>query len=266
MRLALGVEYLGTRYMGWQRQHHGPSVQAELERALSRIANADTAVVCAGRTDTGVHAVGQVVHFDCTATRHPHNWLAGANSALPDDIAVRWVQEVSPSFHARFDAESRRYVYLIRKQSRRSVLSHNRAFSVPQTLDVGAMHAASQAFIGEHDFSTFRAAGCQSRSPVRCVTTARVRCAGDWVWFDVTANAFVQHMVRNMVGALVQVGRGELPTCAIASLLERRDRTAAPFAAPPSGLYLWHVSYPAAHDLTTSPPVLADTFAPLRLG
>ena len=267
MRIALGVEYVGTRYMGWQRQHHGPSVQAELERALGRIANAPIDVVCAGRTDTGVHATGQVVHFDTTAERTTYNWQAGTNSGLPDDIAVRWVRDVAADFHARFDALSRRYVYVIRNDPCRSALSHGRAFRIGEALDDQAMHAAAQQLLGEQDFTSFRAAGCQSRSPVRHVTAAAVRRSGHWVVLDITANAFVQHMVRNITGALVAVGRGDLPATAIGPILAARDRTKAPFAAPAAGLYLVAVSYPDVARLPAaarSPEVLpAGALAPL---
>ncbi|MEM8982008.1 MAG: tRNA pseudouridine(38-40) synthase TruA [Pseudomonadota bacterium] len=249
MRIALGIEYLGERYMGWQRQHHGPSVQAELERALSEIAAQSIDVVCAGRTDTGVHALGQVVHFDTTAVRSDYNWLAGGNSRLPDDIAVRWVRRVADDFHARFNAIWRRYIYVIHAAAQRSVVNHGRVYRVAESLDVDAMHRAAQHFVGEHDFSSFRAAGCQSKSPTRNVSDAAVARHGSYIWFDVRANAFVQHMVRNMTGALISVGRGELSADAIGELLAKRDRTAAPFAAPPHGLYLWSVGYPAASGL-----------------
>ena len=269
MRIALGVEYVGTRYMGWQRQHHGPSVQAELERALGRIANTPIEVICAGRTDTGVHATGQVVHFDTMAERTPYNWLAGTNSGLPDDIAVRWVREVAADFHARFDAVSRRYVYVIRNDPCHSALSHGRSYRVGEALDADAMHMAAREFLGERDFTSFRAAGCQSRSPIRHVTAAAVRRAGHWVVFDVTANAFVQHMVRNITGALVAVGRGDLPATAIGPILAARDRTKAPFAAPAAGLYLATVSYPDAAGLPAAaalPEVLPAGALPPRAG
>lgn len=259
MRVALGIEYLGGNYMGWQRQRHGPSVQHSLERALSEIAAESIDITCAGRTDTGVHALGQVVHFDTAAERTDYNWLAGGNSRLPDDIAVRWVSRVSDNFHARFDALWRRYVYIIHRVSRRSVVNHGRAFRVSESLDIAAMQRGAAQFVGEHDFSSFRAAGCQSNSPVRNVMSASVQRRGDLVWFDVTANAFVQHMVRNMMGALIQVGRGELTADAIGELLIQRDRTAAPFAAPPHGLYLLSVGYPSECGLADSGVATSDS-------
>ncbi len=230
--------------MGWQRQRQGKTVQGALEDALARIADHPIEVTCAGRTDTGVHALGQVVHFDSLAQRSAHNWLAGANSALPDDIAVRWVRTVAADFHARFDALSRRYVYLIRNDPVFSALSAGRAFRVQQPLDADAMHVAGQYLVGEHDFSTFRAAGCQSRTAVRHVRRLRVTREHGWVRIDIVANAFLQHMVRNITGTLVKVGCGELSTEAVERLLAAKDRTAAPFAAPAHGLYFLAVEYP----------------------
>ncbi|MEO0998114.1 MAG: tRNA pseudouridine(38-40) synthase TruA [Pseudomonadota bacterium] len=249
MRLALGVEYQGGRYMGWQRQHHGPSVQAELELALSKVADHPVNVVCAGRTDAGVHASGQVVHFDSHAERNRRNWLLGTNAGLPNDISVRWVRRVGDDFHARFSATSRRYVYLLLNRIAPSALAAGRAFLVHRPLDEHAMQAAGQALRGEHDFSAFRAAGCQAKTPRRTVTRLDVSRDGDWLWVDISANAFLQHMVRNITGLLVTIGRGDLAVADAARVLGSRDRGRAPFAAPAHGLYLVSVAYPARFEL-----------------
>lgn len=260
-RIALGVEYNGTRFCGWQRQDHCESVQGALERALSVVADAPVTVHCAGRTDTGVHATGQVVHFDTDAVRDPYAWLLGGNSNLPDDVAVSWVRLTAPEFHARFDATERRYRYLIRSGRNRSALHAHRAWWVHEPLDAANMHEAAQRLIGEHDFSAFRAAGCQSNSPVRDLRQIAVRQHGEWTVVDVAANAFLMHMVRNIVGLLRVAGRREAAPDDVTSLLEARDRTLSAAAAPAHGLYLTEVHYPTAYALPC--PVPADPLAPL---
>jgi tRNA pseudouridine38-40 synthase len=249
MRIALGIEYDGTSYNGWQRQKTGLGVQQRLEEALSLVANEQVEVTCAGRTDTGVHASGQVVHFDTSAERSERGWLLGANSNLPPDISVTWVKTVGDDFHARFSAVSRSYQYLILNRLQRSALHRERAWWVHQPLDEQRMHAAAQALLGEHDFSAFRAAGCQASSAVRDLAKITVTRSGRWVTLDVTANAFLMHMVRNITGTLAVIGRGEASVEWLAEVLESRDRTAAGVAAPPHGLTLVDVAYPASFGI-----------------
>jgi tRNA pseudouridine38-40 synthase len=246
MRVALGIEYDGTSYNGWQRQKTGLGVQQRVEEALSIVANQPVEVICAGRTDTGVHATDQVVHFDTDSDRSERGWLLGANTNLPDDINVSWVTLVADDFHARFSAMSRSYRYLILNRLQRSALHRHRAWWVYEPLDAERMNAAAQRLLGEHDFSAFRAAGCQASTAVRHLTHISVARAGDWITLDVTANAFLQHMVRNIMGTIATVGLGEEGVEWITEVLESRDRKAGGIAAPAHGLTLAGVEYPAA--------------------
>jgi tRNA pseudouridine38-40 synthase len=245
MRIALGIEYDGTSYNGWQRQKNGIGVQQRLEEALAAVANDDVEVTCAGRTDTGVHASGQVVHFDTSAERSDRGWLLGANTNLPPDINVSWAKRVSEEFHARFSATGRSYRYVILNRLQRSALHRHRAWWVHQPLDERRMHAAAQQLVGEHDFSAYRAAGCQSGSPIREVTAITVSREGDWVFLDVSANAFLMHMVRNITGTLATIGQGEQRLDWALDVLESRDRKSGGVTAPPHGLTLVAVEYPA---------------------
>ncbi len=249
MRIAIGIEYDGTAYNGWQRQRTGDGVQERIEKALSGVANEDIEVTCAGRTDTGVHASGQVAHFDTDSERSDRGWLLGANSSLPDDIVVTRVQHVDGEFHARFSATSRRYRYVILNRPVRSALHRDRAWWIYQALDASMMNEASQALLGGHDFSAFRAAGCHASTPHREITSIAVTRRGDWVTLDVTANAFLQHMVRNIAGTLATVGRGEKPARWVAEVLAGGDRSQAGIAAPPHGLTLMEVGYPEKFGL-----------------
>lgn len=249
MRIALGIEYDGTAYNGWQRQRTGDGVQERLETALSKVANETVEVVCAGRTDAGVHATGQVVHFDSASERSRRGWLLGANTNLPDDVAVTWAQPVSDDFHARFSATSRSYRYIIRNCLVRSALDRHRAWWIYAPLDAAAMHEAAQALAGRHDFSAFRAAGCQASTAVREIQSIAVTQEGEKIYLDVTANAFLQHMVRNIVGTLAAVGAGDLDGNALPAILASRDRKEGGVAAPPHGLTLVCVSYPDDYPL-----------------
>ena len=246
MRVALGIEYDGTSYNGWQRQKTGLGVQQRVEEALSVVANHPVEVICAGRTDTGVHATDQVVHFDTDSERSERGWLLGANTNLPDDINVSWVALVADDFHARFSATSRSYRYLILNRLQRSALHRHRAWWVYEPLDAERMHEAAQRLLGEHDFSAFRAAGCQANTAVRNMTHISVGRDGDWITLDVTANAFLQHMVRNITGTIATVGLGEERVEWVTEVLESRDRKAGGIAAPAHGLTLAGVEYPAA--------------------
>ncbi len=213
------------------------------------MADESVEVVCAGRTDAGVHASGQVGHFDTTAERSNRGWLLGINSNLPDDINVTWAQPVDADFHARFSAIARSYRYVILNRLVRSALARKRAWWVHQDLDVSRMHEAAQALVGEHDFTAFRAAGCQASRPVREITSISVSRQGDWITLDVTANAFLQHMVRNITGTLAAIGCGDLEVSAIVDVLESRNRTEGGVAAPPHGLTLVSVDYPEEFGL-----------------
>ena len=243
-RLAVGLEYDGSGLHGWQSQSARPNVQDAVNRALSRVADEEVRCMGAGRTDAGVHAVEQVAHFETSARRSPREWLFGANTYLPDDINLLWVRKVPEDFHARHSALSRTYAYLILNRSVRSALERNRAWLIRDPLDCEAMHRAAQALAGEHDFSSFRAADCQARSPVRSVMDIRVRRSGQRVWVLCQANGFLQRMVRNIAGSLALVGRGRQAPAWIAEILASRSREAAGPAAPAQGLYLQRIEYP----------------------
>jgi len=245
MRLALGIEYDGTDFQGWQKLSHGPTVQAEVELALSFVPNAPTVVQCAGRTDSGVHALCQVVHFDTAAQRNPRGWVLGANSRLPGSISVRWAMPVADDFHARYSARARRYRYRILDRNIRPALLRRYVAWERLPLDADAMHRAAQALIGEHDFSAFRAVQCQARHAIREMQEIGVRREGGEVVVDVRANAFLHHMVRNIVGSLLVIGRGEIHEEWMAELLRARDRTIAGATAPPQGLCFLGPLYPA---------------------
>lgn len=230
-------------------------MQQRLEESLSAVANESVNVICAGRTDTGVHASGQVIHFDTTSVRDDRAWLLGANSNLPDDICALWAMHADERFHARFSATGRNYRYHILNAAQRSALHRHRAWWQRAPLDVERMHEASQLLLGKHDFSTFRAAGCGAATPCRNITDISITRSGDWITLRVSANAFLQHMVRNIVGALVAVGEGEREIGWLADLVECRDRRKSGVAAPPHGLTLVSVDYPATHGI----PVAVDT-------
>ena len=244
MRLAFGVEYDGSRFRGWQRQERAESVQAVVETALSAIADHPVAVTCAGRTDAGVHATGQVIHFDTDSERPLHGWLLGGNSKLPDAVAFTWARQMDADFHARFSATARAYRYVILSRPLRPALLRSRVTWTYHALDAERMHAAGQLLLGEHDFSSFRAIGCQARHPRRCVNRLSVSRHGDYLYLDVEANAFLHHMVRNIAGTLMLVGRGERPVEWVSEVLAARDRSAGGVTAPADGLYMVKVSYP----------------------
>jgi len=243
-RLAVGLEYDGSGLHGWQSQSASPNVQDAVNEALSRVADEEVRCMGAGRTDAGVHAIEQVAHFETGARRSSRDWLFGANTYLPDDINLLWVREVPGDFHARHSALSRTYAYLILNRSVRSALERNRAWLIRDRLDDEAMNRAAQALTGEHDFSSFRAADCQARSPVRRIMDIRVRRSGQRVWILCRANGFLQRMVRNIAGSLALVGRGREAGAWIAGILAARSREAAGPAAPPQGLYLQRIEYP----------------------
>ncbi len=253
MRIALGIEYDGTAYNGWQTQRTGDGIQTFVEKALAEVADEGINVSCAGRTDTGVHASGQVVHFDTQSDRSQRGWLLGANSNLPDDIAVMWARPVPDDCHARFSATARRYRYVILNCEIRSALHRHRAWWVYQPLVAERMQDAAKLLLGKHDFSAFRAAGCQASTPVREITSISVVRDDDWIVLDVTANAFLQHMVRNLVGSLVSVGCDDKSAEWLSTLLTSRDRKRGGVSAPPHGLTLVEVIYPSEFELPSRP-------------
>lgn len=249
MRIALGIEYDGSAYCGWQYQDHSPSIQEKVEQALSRVANHAVRVVCAGRTDTGVHALGQVIHFDADVQRDAHSWVFGANANLPDDIRVVWAKQVSDDFHARFSALRRQYRYVIfNRQVRPAILSRRVSWEY-RPLDVARMREAARYLIGEHDFSSYRALACQAKSPVRTLYRLEIAQQGELITLDLEANGFLHHMVRNIAGVLMRIGAGEAEVVWARQVLEHRDRTQGGVTASPDGLYLTGVVYPQAYDI-----------------
>lgn len=252
MRIALGIEYDGTNYFGWQRQSEGRTIQGCVEQALSCVADHPVGVVCAGRTDTGVHATGQIVHFDTQSIRESRNWVRGCNANLPADIRVQWATQVPDSFHARFAAVQRHYRYIILNRPDASALLCNRVCGEYMCLDTDRMAAAGRRLLGVHDFSSFRAAACQAKSPVRTIYELEVQRSGDFIYLDVRANAFLHHMVRCIAGVLIAIGRGEQQPAWVEELLAARDRTLSGFNATPAGLYLVAVQYPPEFALPGS--------------
>lgn len=256
VRTALGLEYHGAGFSGWQAQRSPrlPTVQEALESALSRVADAPVTTICAGRTDAGVHATAQVVHFDSLAPRSSRAWILGCNSLLPAGIAVQWARPVDSAFHARFSATSRSYRYLILNREQRSALLGSAVCWQRRPLDHLRMQQAAACLPGERDFSAFRGAGCQSRTPMRRVDSVVVSRSGNLLAIDIRANAFLLHMVRNIAGALLAVGNGERPVEWLGEVLESRDRRQCAATAPAQGLYLCAVGYEARWALPPAPP------------
>lgn len=249
MRYAAVVEYDGRPFCGWQRQSHAPSVQACVEQALSYVAAESITVQCAGRTDTGVHALGQVIHFDSEAERSLRSWLLGVNSNLPEGVAIRRIQPVSEDFHARFSARARSYRYVIINQDTRPALLAGKATWCIKPLAVERMQQAASSLLGEHDFTSFRALACQAHTPIRTLHEFRVRREGSLVILDVMANAFLHHMVRNLAGVLMQIGSAEREVSWAAELLQQRDRSQAGVTAKPDGLYFLAVQYDSQFEI-----------------
>ncbi len=254
MRIALGIEYDGTGFFGWQRQREVNSVQQELETALAKVANSPVEVFCAGRTDAGVHATGQVVHFDTEVLRDEKAWIMGTNSQLPDQIAVRWAKPVSDDFHARFSATARRYRYVIYNHKFRPAILRSGLSHYHQQLDISLMQQAAPALLGEQDFSAFRAIQCQSNTPFRNIHHLNLSRVGDYLVLDIKANAFLHHMVRNITGSLLEIGMGRKPVEWLAELLASRNRSLAAATAKPGGLYLVEVDYPEHFGIPGSAP------------
>lgn len=259
MRIALGIEYSGSRFCGWQMQHGVRTVQECVEQALSKVADHAVRVICAGRTDSGVHALGQVVHCETQALRESRSWVFGANAHLPDDVSVLWAQPVDGDFHARFTAKRRHYRYLIFERAVRPAVLAGRVAWQYRMLDIERMTAAARYLIGEHDFSSYRAYACQAKSPVRTIHRLDVRRRGEFVAIDVIANAFLHHMVRNIAGVLMQIGSGKQAPEWARAVLEARDRQVGGVTAAPEGLYFVGVEYPERYAIPYCPERCAWT-------
>lgn len=245
MRYAAGVEYDGSAFCGWQFQPDQPTVQGLVEVALGQVAGLSSTlpVICAGRTDAGVHALNQIIHFDSPAARDEKAWVFGCNSQLPSSVAMKWVQPVSEEFHARFDAQSRRYRYLHNNARTRPAIAARQCGWSPRPLDTEAMHEAAQVLVGRHDFSAFRAAECQSKQPERKVLQISLKRSGDWLFLDIAADGFLHHMVRNILGSLLLIGQGDRPADWLQGVLSSRDRKQAGPTAAAGGLYFLGASY-----------------------
>lgn len=252
MRIALGIEYNGHGFYGWQAQRDLKTIQGTLQNALAQVANEPIFLFCAGRTDANVHALGQVVHFDTHAKRHVDAWIWGTNSYLPSTIVVRWAKQVDYSFHARFTALSRRYRYIIFNNPIRPAMLASRATWHYYALNVESMNKAAQYLIGEHDFSSFRSSQCVSKTPNRRVIDITVQRKNDFISLEIEANAFLHHMVRNIVGVLMKIGAGDQDPLWMLDVLAAKDRRAAAATSPADGLYLTHVRYPEQYALPSS--------------
>lgn len=252
MRIALMVEYDGSQYHGWQAQTGLHTVQQMLEHALSSVADREVSVVCAGRTDTGVHATNQVIHFDCESERTIRAWIHGANSFLPKDICVKWGREMPEEFHARYSALSRRYRYVIYNSPIRPALLRCNVTWQYRPLDHRVMHEAGQSLLGEQDFTSFRSLECQSKTPMRNIHSLEVLRNGDLLTIDISANAFLHHMVRNIAGVLIAVGSGRRSVPWVNEVLIAKDRKLGAETAPPYGLYLVGVDYPSKFHVPQS--------------
>lgn len=250
MKIALGIEYNGSKFHGWQAQNDVMTLQATLESALSKVANEPIKVVCAGRTDAGVHATNQVVHFESQAKRKTDAWILGTNSYLSSSMSVQWAKEIDDSFHARFSALSRRYQYLIYNKPVRSSLFSAFSTWINYPLDEKKMALAAKTLIGEHDFTSFRSADCQSKTPLRHVFAATVSRREDFVILDIVANSFLHHMVRNIMGVLIEIGSNRKDTSWCLELLEAKNRKLASKTAPPQGLYLTGVRYADTYNIS----------------
>jgi len=250
-RVALGIEYDGTAFSGWQIQPSDRTVQGCLTDAVSTVANETVKLTAAGRTDSGVHALQQVVHFESSAVRQERNWILGINAALPQDVNVIWAREVDDDFSARFSAIKRSYRYLILNRVSRSAIHSDRAWWYFQSLDLKAMQSAADLLVGHHDFSAFRAKECQAHSPVKTVESIKVTRHGDFIAVDVVAQSFLHHMVRNLVGVLVPIGEGKKPVSWAQFVLDSQDRALGGITAPPQGLYFVNVAYPEQYALPT---------------
>ncbi len=256
MRVALGVSYRGQAYQGWQSQPGGNTVQDKLEGALSRFADHPLRVMCAGRTDTGVHALNQVVHLDTLIEREAFSWVRGTNRYLPPDIAVQWAQPMPDDFHARFSAQGRRYVYVLLESPVRPAVEVGSVGWSLRVLDASAMHSAARLLLGEHDYSAFRSAECQAASPVKTIRAIAITRRGAYWRFEFDANAFLHHMVRNLMGCLLAVGSSARSEGWLLEVLQSKDRRLAAVTFPPDGLYFIGPYYDPVHEIPNRPVAL----------
>lgn len=258
MKLALGVEYDGSCYHGWQRQKNTrDTVQEKVEAALSLLASHPVSVVCAGRTDAGVHALQQVIHFETDKDRGMHQWVFGCNANLPDDIRILWIKSVPDHFHARYTAAARYYRYEILNRWVKSAIDRHHVTTIFQPLDASLMQEGADFLIGNHDFTSFRAQACQAKSPIKQIHSIVIKRSGDKISIDIIASAFLHHMVRNIVGTLLPVGKGEKPPVYVQNVLRAKDRKKAGVTALPNGLYFKGVYYPKEYGLE-----MEEAFAP----
>ncbi len=253
-RLAAGIEYDGAGFCGWQSQRGVATVQDAVEAAFGHVADHPVGVVCAGRTDAGVHATGQVVHFDSLASRTEYGWMRGANTRLPPGVAVRWVRAVGRDFHARFSARRRRYRYIVLNREVRPALFHTQVAWEYRPLRLEPMAEAAPGLLGRHDFSAYRAASCQSKNPVKTLYRLDIRRQGPWFWIDVEADGFLHHMVRNIAGVMLAIGSGERAPGWAAEVLAGRERRLGGVTAPPGGLYLVGIDYDEELPQPAAPP------------
>ncbi len=249
MKIAFGVEYCGTAYFGWQRQAISPTIQECIEVALSKVADQQITVHCAGRTDTGVHAIHQVIHIETDASREEHSWVFGANANLPDDISLLWAKQVEDDFHARFSATNRVYRYIILNRLPRSGLAAGRVTWECRALNEKLMQEAACHLIGEHDFTSYRAVSCQAKNPVRHVKRLDIYREGDYLFLEIEANGYLQHMVRNIAGVLMAIGLEKEPVIWSKQVLDACDRILGGITAPADGLYLIKIEYPEKFDI-----------------
>ena len=249
VKFALGVEYCGSRYYGWQRQKLSNGVQKFVENALSKVANEPIRVICAGRTDTGVHALQQVIHFQTSVQRRPRDWILGGNTFLPDDISIVWGKLMKEDFHARFSALARTYQYIILNRSSRSGILQKLITWEYRALDEGRMQEAAGYLVGKHDFNAYRSATCQAKNPVRNVMRLDILRHQDIVLAEIEADGFLHHMVRNIIGVLLDIGSGKAPVSWAKDVLDGRDRTLGGVTASPHGLYLANIRYPDKYGI-----------------
>lgn len=243
-KIALGIEYDGSAYNGWQSQKHGYAVQQAVEKAISTVADHKVNIICAGRTDSGVHALGQVIHFETSAARSDYSWIRGVNANLPKDVSIHWAKPVSENFHARFSALSRRYQYIILNQFSRPAILSKRVTWQGKPLDIDSMSKAAEQLLGEHDFSSYRTVACQAKSPIRTIHQLDVGKKGQYICIDICANAFLHHMVRNIAGVLMAIGTGERSSDWAGEVLAHKDRKSGGITAAPDGLYFMNALYP----------------------
>lgn len=249
MRIVLGLEYDGSQFLGWQRQKSGITIQSVVEDALTRVADHPVSVVCAGRTDTAVHASYQVIHFDTHNLRSAHSWVLGTNSNMPPTVSVLWAQPIDESFHARFSATARSYRYIILNRKSKPALFGRRVTWCSRPLNVERMQQASIALLGQHDFTSYRALHCQAKSPMRIIHSLSIKRHGDFIYLDIRADGFLYHMVRNIAGVLMAIAQGDKPVAWADEVLQKLDRTQGGMTAPPYGLYLTKVEYPEEFHL-----------------